>query len=162
MFGLEPTPHLSTWTEASLNVQGELVAYAIDEYFPTTTFGPLLVDYEFDDSSDSADLRTNSTEQDWYESRNEAPLKLTLDTNNIGGNTGNKAALKYSDPSGSGYAYLTQEFGTPQNGTFSVSLDIYIDSIADDETRDRSGMIYIGDDSLGTNGPNSTSDERFV
>ncbi|GAG54025.1 unnamed protein product, partial [marine sediment metagenome] len=37
-----------------------------------------------------------------------------------------------------------------------------IDSIADDVDRDRSGMIYIGDDSGGTSGPNSGSAERFV
>ncbi len=161
MFGFEPTPHLATWTEASLNDQGELVAYAIDEYFPSGS-GPLLVDYEFDNSSDSADLRANSTGQDWYESRSEAPAKLTLDTADIGGNTGNKAALKYSDPAESGYAYLTQEFGSPQSGSFSVSLDIYIDSLANDADRDRSGMIYIGDDNNAEGGPNNTSADRFV
>ena len=32
-FVFEPTPHLVTWTEASLQEQGVLTAYAIDEYF---------------------------------------------------------------------------------------------------------------------------------
>jgi len=35
-FVFEPTPHLYTWTEISLNEQGELVAYAIDEYLRPT------------------------------------------------------------------------------------------------------------------------------
>lgn len=32
-FVFEPTPHLVTWTEASLKQQGEYIAFAIDEYF---------------------------------------------------------------------------------------------------------------------------------
>jgi hypothetical protein len=39
---------------------------------------------------------------------------------------------------------------------------MYIDSIADDDNRDRTGMVYIGDDSGGTSGPNSGSAERFA
>ena len=99
MFGFEPTPHLSTWTVASLKQEGVNVAYAIDEYFRVPD-APLLVDNEFDDSADRADLRTNSPEQDWYESRGDAGTKLTLDTDDVGGNSGNKAALKHSDPAG--------------------------------------------------------------
>ena len=122
----------------------------------------LVEDTALDESTDSADLRANSDGQDWYESRGDAPGKLTLDETLIGGNDTKKAALKYSDPAGAGYAYLTQEFGEPQDGTFCVSVDMYIDSIADDADRDRTGMIYIGDDADAASGPNSTSNDRFV
>ena len=122
----------------------------------------LLVDNYFDDSADSTELRIDSPGQDWYESFGETTAKLTLDSSNIMGNSGNKAALKYSDPTGPGNAYLTQDFGSPQSGTFAVSFDIYIDSIEENGDRDRTGMIYIGDDSGGTDGPNSLELERFV
>jgi len=36
MYVFEPTPHLYTWTEASLELQGVNVAYAINQYFPIT------------------------------------------------------------------------------------------------------------------------------
>ena len=73
--------------------------------------------------------------RDWYESRGDATEMLTLETGEVGGRTGNKAALKYSTV-GTGYAYLTQEFGSPQSGTFCASFDMYIDTIFDDEDRD--------------------------
>ncbi len=158
MFGFEPTPHLDTWTIESLQQEGVNVAYAIAEQFEASG-GSLLVDSGFEDSIDSADLLANTAGQDWYESRGDAPGKLTLDTTTFGSNV---AALKHSDPAGDGYAYLTQDFPSPISDTFCISFDMYIDTIFDDEDRDRSGMIYIGDDSGGTSGPNSTSAERFV
>jgi len=55
-FTFEPTPHLVTWTEASLNQQGEYVAFAIDEYFlGVTVVGDVNGDGVVDDS-DLSDL----------------------------------------------------------------------------------------------------------
>ena len=123
--------------------------------------GPLLVDSEFENSADSVALRENSPGQDWWESRNVVPsTALTLDETNIGGNASKKAALKNFDSGGN--AYVTQNFGTPQDGSFSVSVDMYIDRIKDDADYDRTGYIFIGTDGVDGNGPNSTSAERFV
>jgi len=159
-FVFEPTPHLSTWTEESLQQQGENTVFAINEYFGS--FGdPLLLDSYFNDCESDADIRTNGSEQDWYESRNDDQTLLTLDETDVAGNTGKKAALKnFGTPSN---AYLTQEFNAAQTGTFTVSFDIYIDRIADDATYDRSGFVFIGEEDItGTNGPVSTSNERFA
>jgi len=162
MFVLEPTPHLHTWTISSLMQEGENIAYAIDEYFAPVFPEPLLADSEFNNSTDSAGLRTNSAWQDWYESRAANPNQLSLDETDVGGNAGRKAALEYFGIGGSGYVYLTQEFSSAQNGAFNVSLDMLIDRILDESDYDRTGYIYIGDDNQGTNGPCSTSIERFV
>ena len=125
-----------------------------------------LVDSMYDVSVDSAELRANSSTQDWYESRGAFPTGadptlLTLDTNNIGGNTGKKAGLKDYGITGKN-AYLTQEFSSIQSAPFSVSFDIYIDKIEDNSNFDRSGHVYIGDDSVKTNCPTGTANERFV
>ncbi len=134
----------------SLREEGVNVAYAIAEYFGTSEL-PLVDDSGFDESDDSADLRADAFGQDWYESRSDgdAADKLTLDTTRFSDNV---AALKYSDPSGTGYAYLTQEFPSPQSDTFCVSFDMFIDEIFDNDNRDRSGMIYIGDDNNDSDG----------
>jgi predicted glutamine amidotransferase len=129
----------------------------------------LLVDATFDDSADSTALRADGTGQDWYESRGgttggDSNL-LFLDTSNIGGNMGNKAGFTASS---SGNAYVTQEFGAPQTGTFSVQWDIYVDSILHISEADRAGWMLIGDNSVtgGTGGsyntPNNPPSERFV
>jgi len=128
--------------------------------FTFTTKG-LLADPNFNASVDSSDLRTNSTGQDWYESRGSNPSALTLDSSAVGGNSGKKAALKYYGIT-TGSLYLTQEFSTPQTDVFNISLDIYIDRISDDVDYDRTGYIYIGDNSNGIEGPCSTGIERFV
>jgi hypothetical protein len=145
---------------ASLTIDGNKAVTA------TFTQNVLLVDSTFDASVDTADLRANSTSQDWYESRggfsNGDPTLLTLDTNNIGGNTGKKAGLKSYGSSTSHNAYCTQEFITPQTGTFTVSFDIYIDRIEDAGDYDRAGHIFIGDNSAPANAPTGTSNERFV
>ena len=163
-FTFEPTPHLVTWTVDSLKEQGVLVAYAINEYFAASD-ERVFSDPEFDDSSTSEQLRENSLLQDWYESRGAIPEALLLVTDPVGDNVeGNKAALKTCGMTlgSDDYVYLTQEFSSPQTGQFAVSFDIYIDCIEDDGDRDRTGYIYIGDDSGGSNGPNSGSAERFV
>jgi len=160
-FVFEPSPHLVTWTTDTLREQGVFVGYAINEYFGGSSGGPLLVDNEFDNSPDDAALRENSLGQDWWESRNVPPSELlTLDTTDVGGNSTKKAALKNFLAGGN--AYVTQNFGTPQNASFSVSFDMYIDRIKDDGDYDRTGYMFIGTDGDGTNGPNSTSAERFV
>ncbi|MCP4263658.1 MAG: hypothetical protein GY774_40045, partial [Planctomycetes bacterium] len=120
----------------------------------------LLVDPYFNDSADSADLRADGAGQDWYESRNDVPALLTLDTADIGGNTGSKAAL--TNFGSSGNAYLTQEFSAAQTSRVVISLDIFIDRIEDNGNYDRSGLIYIGNDSVTSNAPTGTSNERFV
>jgi uncharacterized repeat protein (TIGR02543 family) len=123
----------------------------------------LLVDSNFDNSIDDADLRANGEGQDWYESRNDDPTLLTLDTSDVGGNTGKKVALKNYGIAKN--AYLTQEFSSSQTGIFSVSFDIYIDRIQDNGAYDRTGLVYIGDNSIAqtpTDTPCGTSNERFV
>jgi len=131
-------------------------------YVSVFSGGPeaLLSDSMFNDSVDSADLRFDAVGQDWYESRNDDQTLLTLDINNISGNSGKKAGLKNYNISSN--VYLSQEFKYEQFDVFNVSLDVFVDKIADDADYDRTGFIFIGDDHLGTNGPCSTSDERFV
>ena len=160
-FTFEPSPHLSTWTLDSLHQQGINVALSIDEQYP------LLLDSEFNSSTSSEDLRTNATTRDWFESRNNDPLLVGLDTNNIAGNLGKKAGFYADDITH--YTYLSQEFRTRQTGRFTVSLDLYIDTISiyydnvSKEIYNRTAFIFIGsDDSDHTNGPCTTSNERFV
>jgi hypothetical protein len=43
MYGFEPTPHLHTWTIASLKQEGVNVAYAIDEYFTLEPFAIIVL-----------------------------------------------------------------------------------------------------------------------
>jgi hypothetical protein len=125
----------------------------------------ILSDPDFDDSFISTDLRNDTLGLlDWYESRNDVPTWLTLNTENIGGNSGKKAALVCSNLSGT--AYLSQEFSSSQTSTFNVSFDIYIDRIYDNGNYDRTAHIFIGNNTGGTNsgtsGPCSTGIERFV
>jgi len=159
-FTFEPTPHLSTWTLDSLHQQGVNVVYAIKKHYPIP---PLLTDSEFTTSSDSNDLIANATTQDWYESRNDQPSIISLDSNDVANNTGKKA--RFADGHAK-VAYLTQELRCPQNGRFNISLDMYIEMITAyyNETRNmnRTGFIYVGNNGDGNNGPCSTGSERFV
>jgi len=157
--GLEPA-RTYTWTVTATDG-----THTTERTFTFTTETVLLiVDPQFDDSTDSVDLRANSPSQDWYESRSAFsggdPTLLTLDTSNIGGDTGKKAALKNYGISSN--AYLTQEFSSPQTGTLTMSFDTYIDRIQDNGNYDRVGHIYIGDDSVTTNAPTGQASERFV
>ena len=132
---------------------------------PVSGLTPLLSDPGFDASVDSDDLRTNTAGvQDWYESRggfsNGNSSLLTLDTNDIGGNKGKKAALKTYGYSTN--AYLTQELNPAQSGIFTVSFDIYIDRIQDNSDHDATGPVFIGSNHVTTNAPCGTSAERFV
>jgi len=133
---------------------------------PVFSQSQLLVDSEFNDSADSADLRANAPSQDWYDSRGGLsggdPTLLTLDTANIGGDNTKKGALKSYGASTTRNAYLTQEFSSAQSGTFSVSFDIYIDNIGSNSPYNSVAPIYIGDNRATANAPTGTSDERFV
>jgi len=127
------------------------------------TVQPLLVDSSFDASVDSDDLRADSPEQDWYESRaafgsgGDASL-LVLNETDVGGNTGKKAGLLNDGTALN--AYLTQEFKYPMMGTFDVGYDIYIDTITDTPV-DATGNIYIGNDYSTGDCPLGTANERF-
>jgi hypothetical protein len=122
------------------------------------------------DQASSLALRDNGSGQDWYESRaysSETPRKLMLYSNTpsgIHGNFTNVARMRGGQTgSGTGYAYLTQEFGSAQNSTFSITFDIDVAYIYDRSSgSDATGFIYVGDNHKGTNGPNSEGDERFV
>lgn len=87
--------------------------------------------------------------QDWYESRNDMPSLLSLNQDNIGGNSTKKAAFAASL---SGNAYLTQKFNERRRDRVRLEWDIYMDSILDDGTRDRGGMMLVGADT--GSGPN--------
>lgn len=116
---------------------------------------PILVDSSFDNSIDSADLRSNSLGQDWYESRNDVPTLLYLDETNVSGNVGKKAGFTASS---SGNAYLSQEFSSSQTDMFIVQWDIYVDSILPGAPY--AGIMMIGRD--GGSGPNQGGANRFV
>jgi predicted glutamine amidotransferase len=153
--------------------QGPIVSYTftavISNHTITASFAvnQLIIDSTFDVSTDSVDLRTNSSSQDWYESRLphdaawDATL-LTLDQNDVSGNTGKKAGLKNNGISKN--VCLTQEFSSSQTSTFTTSFDIYIDNIQDNAEYDRTGHVFIGSDHVSStlNGPTGTSNERFV
>jgi uncharacterized repeat protein (TIGR02543 family) len=122
-----------------------------------------LADNDFSASVDNADLRANGAGQDWYESREDDPTLLTLNTDDVDGNSTEKAGFAASS---SGNAYLSQEFGTAQTGEFAVQWDIYVDSILDisGTNTDRAGWMLIGDyiPTEPRTGPNSDDGERFV
>jgi hypothetical protein len=119
----------------------------------------LIVDAKFNDNTTSEELRDNSTGQDWYVSYGDENL-VTLDKSVVGPNTGHKVSFNGTN---GGDVYLSQEFTEVQKKQFSVQWDIYIDeviNISDDP--DRTGWMFIGDDSDGINGPCSSDDERFL
>jgi len=119
-----------------------------------------LADNDFNASVDSADLRANGPDQDWYESRGDDPSLLFLDETDVGGNGTKKAGFTAS---ATGNAYVSQEFGTPQTGAFAVQWDIYVDEILDiSGNPDRAGWMLVGDDSYSGGGPNANNSERFV
>jgi len=169
--GVYTTPITNNLTQDTLYTWNIAVSDGKDTTYRAYTFKTLklvpqlLVDSTFDASIDSADLRANGTGQDWYESRGtfsggDATL-LTLDNNSIGGNSGKKAALK-NNVGVKTNAYLTQEFNSTQNSVFNISFDMYINSIEGGAAYNRTGTVYIGDDSVTTNAPTGQSSERFV
>jgi len=120
----------------------------------------LLVDTDFEASLDSAGLRTDAPGRDWYESNGGDPTLLFLDETDAGGNISKKAGFSGS---ASGSAYVSQAFSTAQTGMFAVEWDIYVDEVLDiSGSPDRGAWMMIGDDSVDTDGPNATDNERFV
>ena len=141
---------------------GVTANHTIAASFEADALVGLLVDGALEYSHSSEYLRADGATQDWYESRGELPTLLTLDETDVGGDTTRKAAFAEST---SFNAYLSQEFSTPQTGTFTAQWDIYIDSIADiagTGMRDRAGWMMIGDDTTTGEGPNADNSERFV
>ena len=155
-----PDPAAAGWLPlSSLDLldmtSGEVIA--VDE----EDFAEQIVDCAFEDSADSAALRANGGGQDWYESINNVPTILTLDTADIGGNATKKAALKNYGVAGR--ACLTQEFTEPQTDFVQFECDMYIDRIEDRVDYDRTAAIFIGDDHVSiANPPCGTANERFV
>ena len=144
---------LAVTTSIDLNTDEAIIAH-----FSALPTG-LITDNQFDVAVDDADLRTNGTGQDWYESRGQYPTLLTLNSSDVGRNAGRKAAFASS---ASYNAYLSQEFTAFVTTTFDINWDIYVDNILDNATGDRAAFQLIGQDIDGTSGPNSTSTERFV
>jgi len=110
----------------SYRVEKDLQQYSLDYgsiFTDGTPYLGLLVDSDFNDCIDSADLRADAIAQDWYESRNDNPILLQLDENTIGDNVGKKAKLIGNTSTN---AYMSQEFSQPQTENFSVQWDIYI------------------------------------
>ncbi len=158
---MEPTPHLESWTKASLRNEGVNTAFAVNEHFGLFD-PPLLVDTDFEVGPDSAELRADGAGPDWRESRLDDPTLLTLDLFDVAGNETRKARLAASNVSN---VYLTQRFGWPQTGTFSVGWEILVEEIVDlpGDGTDRAGWMLIGDDTDAPSpGPNSSDGERFV
>ncbi|MBN1275626.1 putative metal-binding motif-containing protein, partial [Candidatus Woesearchaeota archaeon] len=125
---------------------------------------PALLTDETFDASTSEDIRTDDPGQDWYESRqdtaNNGPSYLSVDETDVAGNDGKKALLTGSL---SANTYLTQEFSSPQTGTFSAQWDVYVDEVLNRPSgEDRSTFMTIGDDADGIKGPCSTGGDRFV
>ena len=74
------------WSYTSAKEQHQYSSNYVSLYTDGTPAG-LLADSEFNDNTDDDDIRIDSTNiQDWYESRNDDPTLLTLDTSNIYGN----------------------------------------------------------------------------
>lgn len=124
----------------------------------------VLVNGNFTTETDSASIRSNDTGQDWYESRADTapngPNQLTLDETDVAGNATKKAKIT----GGSTYnTYMSQALPAAlSSGTFTVQWDIYVDSIVNVTATDRSGWMFLGNDSGASNGPSSTDTERWA
>lgn len=124
----------------------------------------VLVNGDFTTETDSASLRSNDSGQDWYESRaDSAPNganQLSLDETDIAGNATKKAKLTGTS---SYNTYMSQALPSAITaGTFTVQWDIYVDSIVNVTATDRSGWMFLGNDSGASNGPSSTDTERWA
>lgn len=124
----------------------------------------VLVNGDFATETDSASLRSDDSGQDWYESRADTPPnganQLTLDETDIAGNATKKAKFV----GGSTYnTYMSQALPSAiTSGTFTVEWDIYVDSIVDVSATDRSGWMFLGNNSNAIQGPSSTDVERWA
>lgn len=122
--------------------------------------GDLIVDGRFEGIRSGKYLRRDDKGQDWRESRRdtkEGRKLLKLSSKNIGGNKTRKAMIKAHPELNT---YLSQRFASAQTGEFTLQYDVYVREILPDDNR--SAFLFIGNDSDGKNGPNSTGRERFV
>ncbi len=124
----------------------------------------VLVNGDFATETDSASLRSDDSGQDWYESRADSapngPNQLTLDETDIAGNATKKAKITGTS---SYNTYMSQALPAAiTSGTFTVEWDIYVDSIVDVSATDRSGWMFLGNNSNAIQGPSSTDTERWA
>lgn len=124
----------------------------------------VLVNGNFATETDSASLRSDDSGQDWYESRADSapngPNQLTLDETDVAGNATKKAKFTGSS---SYNTYMSQALPAAlSSGTFTVQWDIYVDSIVNVTATDRSGWMFLGNNSNGIQGPSSTDVERWA
>ncbi len=122
--------------------------------------GDLIVDGDFEQQKNGADLRKDGKGPDWYESRKESPESaglLKLSRKDIGGNATQKAMIK-ADPERN--TYLSQRFTSPQDMELSVTFDIFVREILPEDNRSAFVMLGAIKDKKG--GPNSTGKERFA
>ena len=85
--------------------------FYVDNVLTVFPESEIIADGNFDASSESEDLRYDGGNQDWYESRKDVPGLITLNTENIDGNSTKKVKFQGSI---SGNAYLTQELNPQQ------------------------------------------------
>ena len=95
MCGFKPTPHLVSWTEEALQRQGVNFAFAVNTHFALSE-GSLMEGPGFDSAADLTSLMSQGPGRGWYESRNDNSGLLSIDGNDVGGNTGKKAKLSAS------------------------------------------------------------------
>ncbi len=122
--------------------------------------GDLIVDGNFSDTKNGADLRKNAKGDDWYESRKDTDAGrelLKLSKKKIHGNKTPKAMIK-ADPELN--TYLTQRLTASQTVSVVVQYDILIKEILADDNR--SGFFFLGAIKDKKGGPCSTGRERFV
>ena len=124
----------------------------------------VLVNGDFATETDSASLRSDDSGQDWYESRADTapngPNQLTLDETDIAGNATKKAKFNGTSTYNT---YMSQALPSAiTTGTFTVQWDIYVDSIVNVTATDRSGWMFLGNNSNGIQGPSSTDVERWA
>jgi hypothetical protein len=122
--------------------------------------GELVVDGDFENHKNGAQLRKDGKGSDWYESRKdteEGSALLKLSTRNVGGNSTKKAMIKAHPELNT---YLSHRLTEPQDFLVTVSFDIFIREILPDDNR--SAFIMLGTIKDKKGGPNSTGKERFV
>jgi PKD repeat protein len=90
------------------NVAGTFYVDNVQTVIPESE---ILADGNFEASFDSLELRDNDTDQDWFESFSDFEEVITLNQENIGGNSTKKIRFGGSTPGG---AFLSQEFNPSQ------------------------------------------------
>ncbi len=122
----------------------------------------LIAEGNFESVADGNALRGREKEGGWYESRNiggdkNARLQLKMHTKALGKNATKKAMIAGSPQFNT---YLTQAFGEPQKGRFSLQWDIRVNEVL--PPFNRSAFQMIGNAAAKGRGPNGSNPERFV